>query len=132
LVFLTDLTTIRFIIIITIGLILFGIQHGAAIYTIHTIGHTITVIGLMVQTIIIIHITSTMIREQEDSEVPEDILQGITMVEEDQSEQGLEQVLQGAFINLQEPLIPELRDQQLPQEAEHIQIAEPDREVETQ
>ena len=113
----------------------FGIQPGAAhivFHTIPTIGLTITDTVPMAPTIIIIHITSTMIREQEDSEVPEDILPGITMAEEDQSEQGLEQVLQGAFINLQEPLIPELRDQQLPQEAEHIQIAEPDREVETQ
>ena len=115
--------------------ILFGIQHGAAhivFHTILTIGHTITDTALMVLTIIIIHITSTMIRVQEATEVPEDILPGITMAEEDQSEQGLEQVLQGAFINLQEPLIPELRDQELLQEAEHIQIAEPDREVETQ
>ena len=116
-------------------LIHFGIQHGAVHIVFHTIliiGHIITDTVLMALTIIIIHITSTMIRVQENTEVQEGILPGITMVEEDQSEQGLEQVLQDVFINLQEPLLPELPDQQLPQEAERTQMAEPAREVETQ
>ena len=113
----------------------FGIQHGAAHIVFHTIliiGHTITDMVLMAHTIIIIHITSTMIRVQEGTEVHQDILPGITMVEEDQSEQGLEQVLQDAFINLLEQLLPGLPDQQLPQEAERTQMAEPGQEVETQ
>ena len=113
----------------------FGIQPGAAhivFHTILTIGHTITDMVLMARHITIILITSTIIGLHRDTEIQQDIIPEIIMVEEDQQEQGTMQVLQDDFTNLQELLLLTLPDQQLPQEAEHTQIAETDREVEVQ